>query len=96
MAKPNNTKALFNLLGWQGGTIHQVGEALGVNGLDLIYNEPTNGRGLNRDYMAGQFAHDTCTLEYTREVLLPKYKGNLDFFLGYMRAADIVEMMRKG
>jgi len=94
MTKPNNTKALFDLLGWQGGTIHQVGEALGVNGLDLIYNDPINGKYIDSDYMKGQSAYSTCTLQYTRNVLIPLYKGNLDFFLGYMRASRIREVMR--
>lgn len=87
MVKSNNVQCLYTLLGWQGGTIHQVGEALGVNGLDLIYNEPKE-TFIDSDYMKGQFAHDTCSIEHIRTVLIPLYKGNLDFWLGYMRASE--------
>ena len=35
----HNTINLFNFLGWQGGTIHQVACATGCSAHDLIYKE---------------------------------------------------------
>jgi hypothetical protein len=78
-------QCFLNLLGWQGGTIHQVGEALGIHGNDLITKQPSN-TWADSDYMKGQYAYTSCGVDWVRDRLLPEYKGNLDFWLGYQRA----------
>jgi len=94
----SETKCFFDLLGWQGGTIHQVGDALGVDGLDLIHGAPDqiarkdNNYTNPSDYILGQYAHDTCSTEFVRNRLLQKYKGNLNFWLGFKRAAYLVNL----
>lgn len=82
-------KCFYELLGWQGGTIHDVAKELGVDSTDLLYGKPKNSIGIDSDYMKGQFAFGTCSKEFVKNTLLPKYKGNLDFWLGYKRGEII-------
>lgn len=82
----NETKCFFDMLGWTGGTIHQVAEELGVDANDLLYGKPIQPLRTDCDYIKGQYAHDTCEKTWVRDRLLPKYKGNIDFWLGYKRA----------
>lgn len=85
----NYTKALFDLLGWQGGTIHQVAKELGFADTSiLLYGKPEATHiCMDSDYMLGHSAYSTCSQEWVKERLLPKYRGNKDFWLGYMRQA---------
>ena len=94
----SETKCFFDLLGWQGGTVHDAGKALGVDGLDLIHGTPdqhareNNDYTIPSDYILGQYAHDTCGIEFARSRLIPKYKGNLNFWLGFKRAAYLASL----
>ena len=81
--KDYETKPFFEMLGWQGGTIHQVSDEIGVPVEVLLYGKPSSTLGSNCDYMKGQYAFSTCSKEWVRERLLPMYKGNADFWLGY-------------
>lgn len=84
----NNTKALFELLDWQGGTVHQLADVVDVPAETLLYGMPVV-KWIGSAFMRGQFAFDTCSKEYTKTVLLKAYRGNADFWLGYMRAASL-------
>ncbi len=75
------TEALCKALGWQGGTIHQVSEETGCTTSDLLYGKPAQTH-LTSDYTGGWFAGRTSSLEHNRTKVFPKYKGNLDFWLG--------------
>jgi hypothetical protein len=86
----NNTKSLFELLDWQGGTVHQIADVFDVPAETLLYGMPS-ASCLNSQYMRGQFAFDTCSKAYTKDVLLKAYRGSADFWLGYMRAARLQE-----
>ena len=78
-------QCFFDLAGTQGGTIHQIGDFLGINGNDLLTKQPESP-ATDSDYMKGQYAYTTCGQDWVRDRLLPKYRGNLDFWLGYQRA----------
>lgn len=85
----NNTKALYTMLGWQGGTIHDIALMLELTPEQLIYAKHDQGKiGIDSEYMQGQFAFSTCSTEYVKEKLLPINKGNLEFWLGYMKASE--------
>jgi hypothetical protein len=77
----NRTQALCLILGWQGGTVHQVSQAIGVSVLDIIYGTPTSTQ-LASDYCGGWFAARTCTLEHLRANVFAQQRGNKDFWLG--------------
>lgn len=81
----NPTGCFYDLLGWQGGTIHQVGHELGIRGSDLLTTKPKD-TATDSDYMKGQYAYSTCSHKWVHERLIPKYRGNLDFWLGYKTA----------
>jgi hypothetical protein len=85
----NNIKALFELLDWQGGTVHQAADVVDVPAETLLYGMPVSTLGVGTAYMQGQCAFDTCSKEYTKNVLLKAYRGNADFWLGYMRASSL-------
>ena len=75
------TEALCKAFGWQGGTIHQLSEETGCDVAALLYGEPSY-RGLASDYTGGWFAGRTCSLQHNLERNFPRYKGNLDFWIG--------------
>lgn len=86
--KQNNVFSLYDLLGWQGGTIHQLSDCFGVSSNDLVYGEPDNTIGIDSDWMLGQFAYDTCSKEFVMRELFARYRGVKDFWLGYMHASN--------
>lgn len=91
----NYTQSLFALLGWTGGTIHQVSDEIGVDSDILLHGKPSSTYTAS-DYMLGQSAFSTCSREWITDRLLPQYKGNADFFLGYMRAAYVESLNSAG
>lgn len=87
--KTNNIQALYLLLQWQGGTIHQLSDVLDVPAETLLYGIPSNTLGAASPFMLGQWAFSTCSSEYIKNTILKAYRGNSDFWLGYMRAATL-------
>lgn len=84
---PNNAGNLNNLYAyfvWQGGTIHQLAGVTGCNPEELIYTVPNQMEviRLDSDYSLGQSALATCSKEFRVNVLAPKHRGNLMFWLG--------------
>lgn len=75
-------KAYCKAFGWQGGTIHQVSEETGVSVQNLLYAEAPKNPSLTSDYCLGWFAGRTCSTEHNKAVNFPKYKGNVDFWIG--------------
>ena len=90
----NNIQALYTLMQWQGGTVHQLADAVDVPAETLLYGIPSTTLGMNSSYIQGQFAFDTCRPEYVKAVLLKAYRGDADFWLGYMRAAALKEVSK--
>jgi hypothetical protein len=90
----NNIQALYKLMQWQGGTVHQIADAVDVPAETLLYGMPSNTLGLNSSYIQGQSAFDTCRPEYVKAVLLKAYRGNVDFWLGYMRASALKDVSK--
>lgn len=82
----NYTKALFDLLP-EFSRVSAIEELTSLNNEQLTYGKPSKQYGQDSDFMKGQYAHDTCSKEFVLRKLVPMYKGNLDFWLGYMRAA---------
>ena len=78
------TLALCIVLGWQGGTAHQVAFATGLTVADILDTDTTDmaQMGLASDYSMGWFAARTNDVKFNREKLFPKYKGNLAFWMG--------------
>lgn len=86
-----NTELLCNVLGWQGGTVHQVAQATGLTtsqiidtdrNLDYVNDVPTSG---------GWFAIRTCDKEHNEKVNFPKNQGNLAFWMGAARAMEFTQ-----
>lgn len=77
----NRTLALCQLLGWQGGTIHQVAKETGCSVDGLLYGIAER-EGIPSDFTRGWFAARTCAPIRFRQLVMSKYRGNLDFWLG--------------
>lgn len=78
------TEALCRVLGWQGGTVHQVAAETGLTVEQILYSSATD-TSLASKYTGGWFAARTCGLEHNRAKVFPQHKGDLDFWIG---AAD--------
>lgn len=84
------TEALCKALGWQGGTIHQVSQEIGVDTQTILYGKPTLGEGLNTPYSHGWFAGRTCSVEHNKANIFPLRKGDADFWLGVADGLRII------
>lgn len=84
----NRTQALCKAFGWQGGTIHQVSEETGCDVSAILNHKPTNTY-LGSVFSNGWFAGRTCSIEHNKSVNFPKYRGNIDFWIGV--AEGIIE-----
>lgn len=81
MNTDNRTLNLCKALGWQGGTIHQVAKATGVDTGTLLYGKPSS-ESTASDYSLGWFAARTCSFEYNRDHNFRAFHGVADFWLG--------------
>lgn len=75
----NRTLNLCKVLGWQGGTIHQVAEATGLSVSTILDGKSREG---SADFHGGWFAARTCSLEWNRAKNFPANQGNEQFWLG--------------
>ena len=72
------TEALMRAFGWQGGTVHQICDIIGLDVNDFLYGEEIESR---IDHKKGSLAYRTCRKEFN-ELHIETYKGNLQFWLG--------------
>lgn len=72
------TEALMLALGWQGGTVHQVANELGLDAHEIIYADASE---YNQDHKGGWFAYRTNSLEFNQRFKASE-RGNLQFWLG--------------
>lgn len=84
----NPTLLVLNALGYQGGTIHQAAQETGLT-TEEILSLPTRENevkgSLTSDYSSGWCAVRTCNLTFRKEVIYPKYRGNINFWAGVVR-----------
>lgn len=79
----NDTAGLImRALGWQGGTIHQVAQAIGCDTGELIGAYPVHSGAMDSAFSLGWFAARTCARKYLDEKLRPLHAGDLQFWLG--------------
>lgn len=80
------TELLMLAFGWQGGTVHQICEVVGLDTTDFLYSVVALS-GL--DYSRGWFCYRTNSLEFIKEKnVIEREKGNLEFWLGVVDAVD--------
>jgi hypothetical protein len=75
-------EALYYYFGWQGGTIHQLVEVTGVSIDDILYNSYQRQQGLNSAYNSGFSGVRTCSRDWRKNTLAPKYFGNVPYWHG--------------
>jgi len=68
----NRTIALMHTLGWQGGTVHQVGRELNLNTYDIIY---ADAQKETPEYKKGFNDIGNGVVDFSR-------KGDLQYWLG--------------
>ena len=70
----DRTRALFYYFGWKGGTIHQLAKETGLSTSTLLHRPISGcvGDGLS--------AIRTCSLDWRRDRLAPKSRGNWGFW----------------
>lgn len=96
MKTEDRTRHLLTAFGWQGGTIHQLAEETGCSVQDLLYGDydATYARArINDDFYSGWSAVRTCERAFNLEHNFPNNKGNLAFWFGVMRGAELTEQL---
>lgn len=76
-----NTELLCEVLGWQGGTVHQVAKETGLT-VEQIVNTDRNSLERHGGFSNGWLAARTCGIEHLRAVIFPKRQGDLAFWMG--------------
>ena len=71
-------RALLYYFGWQGGTIRQLADATGCSASDILSRGDLTGLG-------GFSAVRTCSLEWRRDTLATKHRGDWDYWAGVIR-----------
>lgn len=79
----NRTEALCKALGWQGGTVHQVAEALGTDTNSILYAEPSSTH-TGSLYNTGLY-WNTNSAQHQQNDLIPNHRGEVDYWLGVAR-----------
>ena len=82
------TEALCKVLGWQGGTIHQIAQETGCDVQELLYSEPKETH-LTSSNSFGWSAARTNDVAFNRKKIFPQYRGNVDFWLGAARGMQL-------
>ncbi len=84
-ARMTNLLAFF---GWQGGTIHQLEQATGVNAETLLY-APDMCQAINDHYSLGAAALETCSKAWRVDMLAPARQGDEEFWIGVAHALRV-------
>lgn len=84
------TELLMQALGYQGGTVHQICAEVGIGVDEFLYTEVHPSDKMMGDHWFMGTCFNTCSMEHRKLVLLPKYKGNLYFWLGVCRSMELV------
>lgn len=92
MTNAEKTLVIMHALGWQGGTIHQVEQETGLKSNELWFGDITDKGHGDCDSARGWLAVRTCSLEHNRKVNWPRYRGNLNFWLGVMAGQRMRDM----
>jgi len=85
------TKYAMMALGWQGGTVHDLCREIECSPSDFLYDPIEGVSVMNSTYTQGWFAYRTCSKKYLFDVLAPKYKGDVQFWLGVAAGAALDE-----
>lgn len=75
----NRTAAIMRLIGWQGGTVHQLCEYLGVDVNKFLWDEKDLSKDSN--YTLGLYC-STNSKAYINSHIVPKYKGDTQYWIG--------------
>lgn len=75
----NRTTAVMSLVGWQGGTVHQLCEYLGIDVNKFLWNEKDLSKDSN--YTIGLYC-STNSKDYINSYIVPKYKGDVQYWIG--------------
>lgn len=81
------TLLLLQVLGYQGGTIHQVSQETGLSVNEILDLATTEHQiGLDSDQSKGFSSILTNSLEFNRLNLFHKVRGNIHYWFGACRA----------
>lgn len=86
-----NTELLCNVLGWQGGTVHQVARETGLTVEEIIYTDRTLDTINGKSTSPGWFANRTCSLDHQRAVCFPARQRDLAFWMGAARGEEFTQ-----
>lgn len=75
----NRTAAVMSLIGWQGGTAHQLCEYLGIDVNKFLWDEKDLSEDSN--YTLGLYC-STNSKGYINSYIVPKYKGDTQYWIG--------------
>lgn len=84
-----NTELLCLVLGWQGGTVHQVAAATGLAVDQIINGDRNSEKPWGDTYWHGWSATRTCSLRHNHDIVFPKYMGDVNFWMGAARGKEL-------
>lgn len=87
MKSEDRTRLALKLLGWQGGTVHQIAAEFGVSSTEFLYS--------NANENAPTFANGWFAWRTSREIwpeLREKNKGDLQWLFGALSGANLEEL----
>lgn len=82
------TQCVMKAIGWQGGTVHQLCEHLGLEPYDFLYAKP-KATYTGSEYNKGLYWNTNSPRH--QKGLQKSQKGNLDYWLGVARCIEVVE-----
>lgn len=82
----NRTLAIMHVLGWQGGTIHQVAKEINCSSTDIIYSDADRN---HPSYKEGFYAHNHGIVNRQRT-------GDLAYWLGVAEAGILAYTKQQG
>lgn len=87
MNAQDRTRLALRLLGWQGGTVHQICDEFGLSVQDFLYADAQDV-GMASDFSFGWFARRTSNWPEA----IKRNRGNLQFFFGAIAAENLNEI----
>lgn len=81
------TELLMLAFGWQGGTVHQICEVVGLDTTEFLYSKEEEH---TLDHWKGWGSYRTCDAQYIKDKdFVGQNKGNLQYWLGVVGAVSM-------
>ena len=87
----NRTTNVMKVIGWKGGTVHDLCRYLGIDVHDFLY-KTSYASYTNSSYNQGLYI-TTCGVEFINKVLVPSKRGDVDYWIGAARGVELINSL---